>query len=166
VESIHDVVEFLKARKGHQTSRARRLKSTQPDHAAAHRATAGQYDAAISFLINLPNSPAPTDSAEKDLFLLDPLHLDDLPDDFVEELSLSPADTQDAQLMELLRIADRPLTINELMVGSLRKYNVRYKRTALSSRLYRMTQRGLIVSVPKQKGVYALSESNLDDEEK
>lgn len=83
--------------------------------------------------------------------------MDGLPDDLVKELAISRANKDDAQIIKLLRIAQRPLNISEVMIGLYRKFDVQPKRTGLSARLYRMASRGELTNV--EKGVYALPDT-------
>ena len=48
-------------------------------------------------------------------------NIDDLPEDVLEEIGLSVSFT--SKLVMLFRIANRPLTLNELTVGYYRRFN-------------------------------------------
>lgn len=105
--------------------------------------------------------------SDDDIFHLDPLDLDELPEELVSELSVSVSDTQDAQLLELLDIGNRPLNLNELLIASHRKHGMTYKRAALTARLYRLISSGKVQS--PSKGIYELVSDSLgnsaDDED-
>jgi len=94
-------------------------------------------------------------NADEVLFHINP---QDAPNDLLKELIPENPRTKDNQIIELLRIANRALTMNELLVGCFRKYNIEYKRTLLVGRLYKLSKRGLVVIVGK--GKYALIEGD------
>lgn len=134
----------------------------KPEWAAKHLHSVEMMQAVIT---HLALSPPATDAAieqstldQGDLFDLDPFKLDEIPAEFLKELKISKAETADAQIVALLRIAKRPLTISEIMIGLYRKFGEQHKRAALSSRLYRMTQAGIVTNAEDERGVYQLVE--------
>ncbi|HET6906556.1 MAG TPA: hypothetical protein VFH52_06385 [Rhodanobacteraceae bacterium] len=156
METIAEIIAFCKAQSAYHTKRAA-WRNIKPEAEASHKKFSAQFDAAVRLLERLPSqNPAGESgqSAQSDLFAIDPFDLDGLPEDLVSELTISRADQEDAQIIQLFRIAQRPLNINEVMVGLYRKFDVRQKRTAVSARLYRMAARGELVNV--EKGVYSL----------
>lgn len=104
----------------------------------------------------LSNEIDTSQTIERDLFSLADELLADLPSEVRDELSLSEADKFDAQATTLLRLARRPLSLNELIVGFYRKFGIQYKRPSITARLYRMLNNKAIVS--PSKGLYSLSE--------
>lgn len=167
--NISDALEFLNNRIQFHQSRAKRFnRNSHPSK--QHERTAQQHRDLITLLkslqVNATQKPVVSnETAQDDLFSLNPLKLDDLPEELVDDLNLSKSERRDAEILELFKIAERPLNINELMVGLYRKYEQRPKRNALSARLYRMAQRDDVHSVPHKKGLYAigpLEEENLD----
>lgn len=86
-----------------------------------------------------------------------------LPQDVIDELKISKADTADYQIVELLKIAGNPLSINEILAGLYRKFEVSTKRTALSARLYRMVQAKIIEKYGNQRGVYVLPKNEVNN---
>lgn len=165
MESIADVIAFCKDQAAFHEQKAAWPKS-KPHAAEAHRKLAKQFSSSAEILENIALETLPDSSPEQqDLFQIDPFDLDGLPEELVSELAISKADQEDAQIIQLFRIARRPLNINEVMVGLFRKFDVQSKRTALSARLYRMATRDELRSV--EKGVYALPMSlNLDFDKK
>lgn len=113
----------------------------------------GCYKDLLNILSNeIDTSP----TIERNLFSLADELLADLPSEVRDELSLSEADKFDAQATTLLRLAKRPLSLNELIVGFYRKFGIQYKRPSITARLYRMLNNKAIVS--PSKGLYSLSE--------
>jgi len=150
MQSIDEIIEFINGRFTFHTERANGLASKNPHASKLHETTATKHKKIIEYLESLkPN-------VDSDLFSINPLDLDDLDDDIVSELSLSDTDRFDAHITELLKIADRPLDLNEFIVGCARKYNVKYKRTQLTARMHKLVSKGLIDVVGK--GRYKLIE--------
>ncbi|AUM13578.1 hypothetical protein [Ketobacter alkanivorans] len=167
-ESILESIKFLKSKKSFQERKQRQLEKSNPNAAARHAESAEGFAKIISWfeecLANPPKRPVSSDDVEG-LFSLNPLDIDDLPEDFREEISITEGDKQDAQIIELMRIANRPLDLNEILIACWRKYNVQHKRNQLTARLYRLSKRGEIH--PVNKGTYALGagpESGQEDE--
>lgn len=153
MESIADVVEFCKSQGAYHAKKSAWHRMT-PEQAAKHKQLAEQFSGAVNLLVTMPAKITAGALDQADLFALDPFALDEFPDELVNELAISRADQEDAQIVQLFRIARRPLNINEVMVGLFRKFQVQSKRTALSARLYRMASRGDLSN--PEKGIYAL----------
>lgn len=109
--------------------------------------------AAMKFIDTLPEPPP----QEEGLFSLNPLDLRGLPAEFVADLKAGRDNEPETQILELMEIARRPVSIDELKVALYRKFNVEHKRNSLASRLYRMVQAGLVRSTEKRKGYYEIA---------
>lgn len=85
------------------------------------------------------------------------LGINDLPDSLKTGLNLSESDMLDYQIIELLEIAGRPLSIKELIIGLYKKFKVEVpERNPFASKLYRMTQSNQIKSTEGKRGYYEL----------
>ena len=167
MESIADLVAFCNQQIAFHSKRASYTKASEKQR-ESHASMAQDFTRVVLYLAKLKDAqdrpiaalePEVTQGSADEavaLFLIDPFDLSGLPPEVLEELSISQADQQDAQIVQLLRIAKRPLSINEITVGLFRKFQQQTKRTALSSRLYRMAARGDIENV--DKGVYAVAQ--------
>lgn len=161
MDNIDEFIKFLKSNHNFHERKARELK-LDPKRAAKHSQTAeGLQQIADWFEDYLaspsqpyPNSDTSANASVEDLFSLNPLEIDQLPEDFRNEISISESDRQDAQVIELLRLANRPLDLNELLIGCWRKFGIQYKRNQLTARLYRVSKRGDIYVVGK--GTYSI----------
>lgn len=160
--SIDEQVEFLKSQRAFHEKKAA-SKRIEPSRADTHLRLATKFTEVIQSLEALPQrDEAPvSDASVEDLFAIDRYDLSSLPDSLVEELSISRADEDDTQIIQLFRIARRPLSINEIMVGLYRKFGVQHKRSSLNSRLYRMANKGDLASVGK--GLYDLPTESTPD---
>ena len=162
MQSIVDVIAFCQEQRAFHESKAALPRYTDKQR-AAHQVLAKGFSDSIALIESMqaagvaPAQLTEAGSGSEDidkLFEIDPFDLSELPTELVEELSISAADHQDAQIIQLMRLAKRPLSINEILVGLFRKFGQQHKRNPLSARLYRIAQKGDIVSV--DKGVYAL----------
>lgn len=168
MQTITDYVRFLKFRQSYQDRNAQKFAKSNPRAAAKHIQSSLNYAAIIDW-INLqgdkPEVPQ-QHNADDDLFSLNLLDMKDIPEDLGKELNVSQSDTDDAQVLELLQIANRSLDLNELLIGSFRKYKIKHKRNLLTARIYRLIKRDLVHNVGK--GKYALGpapDDNNSDEE-
>lgn len=71
----------------------------------------------------------------KDIF--DIKNIDDLPEDVLEEIGLSVSFT--SKLVTLFKLANRPLTINELTVGFYRKFNEIKTKRQITLKLHNLS---------------------------
>ncbi|MCF6282410.1 MAG: hypothetical protein L3J28_09400 [Candidatus Polarisedimenticolaceae bacterium] len=155
MESVTDFIKFLKSRKSYHARKARQIVSVNPDAAKKHEQTGSKHGEIIDWLESYEANPSCQSSpADDDLFSLNPLDMQSLPEDLSVELSVSQSDTEDAQILELLRIANRSLDLNEILIGCYRKYDIKHKRNLLTARIYRLIKRDLAHNVGK--GTYAL----------
>jgi len=79
----------------------------------------------------------------------------DLPDELLEELSISKGDELDDQLVTVINACGREASLDQILVGLFRKFGVKQKRRFLQNKLYRMP---MIWSVEGKKGVYTTIE--------
>ncbi|NPV76246.1 MAG: hypothetical protein HPY59_07695 [Anaerolineae bacterium] len=157
---VSEHLKFLKSRQSFQERQMRKLQKSSPSAAAKHGESADGFAKIVrwfeDYLTNPPSAPISVSETTdtESLFSLNPLELDALPEEFRSEISISEGDIQDAQVVELFRIANRPLDLNEILIGCWRKFNVQHKRNQLTARLYRLVKRGQLHVVGK--GTYAL----------
>jgi hypothetical protein len=89
-------------------------------------------------------------------FELVPEDLEDLPPELIAELSISDGDQQEIDIMKLIEAEGGTISLDLLLVRWYRVKKAIIKRRALTSRLYRMQQKGRIFSVGGTKGIYSL----------
>lgn len=78
-----------------------------------------------------------------------------LPEELMSELSVSDADKAEFNIIALIDDAGGVATLDRILVALYRQSGEIMKRANLNARLYRMSQRGFIHSVPGKKGVYS-----------
>ena len=86
---------------------------------------------------------------EETLFYINPVDLVGIPGDILMELKLSESDIDNARLVSLFMKAGRPLSLNEIIIGSYRADSVKYKRNVLTSKLYRLVKSGALEAAGK-----------------
>ena len=153
MESIAEVVEFCQSQATFHLRRAKH-KNAGPQKVAAHEQLATKFASAAQLLAAAPKKSDLDSGPHESLFVVDPFDLGDLPSELVEQLAIPQSDQDDAKIIRLLRLAQRPLSINEVMVALYRRFGEVQKRNAVNARLYRMTQRGDLLKL--EKGVYTL----------
>lgn len=93
-----------------------------------------------------------------DLFSIEDSEIKKLPDSIKKSLNLHNK-TFELQTMiyELLKIAGRPLSVKELIIGLYKKYGYEvHKRNNFACKLSRMVTAKKIISDPKMRGYYCL----------
>ena len=88
--------------------------------------------------------------------------LSDLPDELLSELSGLEVDELEDQLVSVIKAYEGEADLNQILVGLYRKFKVVQKRRFIQQKLYRMSQRGLVWTVPGRKGHYSTSEPFAD----
>lgn len=100
--------------------------------------------------------PSKTDGVPRQLRLsLTPSDIDGLPADLIEELSITGSDKMEFSIVTMMDEAGGMMSLDQILVGLFRQTGEVHKRTAMTNRMYRMIQKGLIYSVPNKKGVYS-----------
>ena len=112
-----------------------------------------------------PSSPEIHSRPRQLRLALVPDDLDGLPEELIQELSIASSDKSEFTILTLLREAGGIMSLDQILVGLFKQTKEIHKRSAVTNRLYRMSQKGLVFSVPSKKGVYAdreISEAELD----
>lgn len=109
--------------------------------------------------LNLPKIPTgffdnPLTLTSKDLI--------GLPDELRAELSnLDEIETEILELFEIAKIElKEELVLDKVIAGLFYLTGKTYQRQAITAKMYKMSKKGLIFSVPKKKGVYTTRRSD------
>jgi len=154
-DSIDDYLFFLKKRIDYHSRKSRNLASINPRASALHEQTASNHTQIVNWFVEFQKDPPLNRKKIDDLFSIDVLDIDNLDEDIRQELNLTDSDVSDAQIIELLDIAGRPLDLNQIIIGSSRKYDVKHKRNQLTARIHRLVTKGQVKVAGK--GLYKLS---------
>lgn len=88
--------------------------------------------------------------------------IQDLPDELLQELSISDADRTDYAILQIVEECGGIASLDRILVGLYKTTGEVMKRSTLTSRAYRMVQKGNLFSVPTKKGVYSTHELTED----
>lgn len=98
---------------------------------------------------------------------LRPKDLEGLPPDLLAQISISKSDKLEHSILQCVEESGGIISIEVLLVKLYRSTGEVYDRNKLSTKLFRMSKKQLIFSVPKKKAVYSLNPidpSLLEDE--
>jgi hypothetical protein len=158
---------FVNEQVGIQTRLAKKYANDQ-QRSELHLAT---RDSFIDLLASMSEADSLLDAAEPSrnqvqtpVLTLQPDELDGLPSEVLSELSEGAVpDKADAALLQVLADRGGIASLDQIIVGLYKKTGEIVKRNTLTSKLYRMGQKGAIYPVPERKGVY--SARRLSEEE-
>lgn len=151
--------------------------ASDPRRSEKHRKTAAQFkdlieameildDPARQLMRNLqghnpiaelPTAVPPATKKTAKLYL-DLQEIEGLPDELIQELSVSEGDKIDYVIIRSVEECGGVASIDRILLSLYRKTNEVMKRTTLTSRLYRLVQKGQLFSVAGKKGVYSSRE--------
>jgi hypothetical protein len=157
--NLAESLAFVKAQGAYHVKQSDR-RDIDPAKSAKHKEIAGRFDALAQELERLGADDNAADANGVASTLPRQLRLgdiSDLPPSLRAELNISEADQSEQQIIEVIKGFDGIAAVDEILVGLYRKYKVEGKRRQLGSKLYRMTRKNLIHSVPKRRGLYSLT---------
>jgi len=85
--------------------------------------------------------------------IFDTNKIDDLPDDFKQEVNVLNIRQETKMLLKLFE-QKRQLSISEILVSLFRSCNLRKKRTWVSSTLYNLARRNIVKKLDGKRGIY------------
>jgi hypothetical protein len=85
-------------------------------------------------------------------YTLTPRDMAGLPEDLIAQLS--DLDQTEIEILELIDMAGGTLVLDKIIAGLFHLTGKSYQRQQMTAKLYRMSKKGLIYSVPKKKGLY------------
>ena len=88
--------------------------------------------------------------------------LSDLPDELLEELSITKVGELESQIFTVINAAGKKADLDKILVGLYQRFGVLQKRRPLANKLWRMTQKedGTIWASPDEKGTYQTTDPN------
>ena len=143
-----------------------------PRRKSLHRATSqGFSDLAEAMteaskeIEELRQRPDITPSASKGL-LVSMEEIEGLPPELVEELSVSDADMAEFAILDMIKERGGIVSLDHIVIGLYRITGEVHKRASATSKIYRMTQKGILFNVPGKKGVYSSTRLTTEDAER
>lgn len=164
---INKHLAFVNEQVGIQTRLAKKYAKDE-QRSALHTNTRDRF---IDLLSCLAEADALLEAAEPakaavqaPVLTLQPDELDGLPSELLAELSEGAVpDKADAALLQVLADRGGIASLDQIIVGLYKKTGELVKRNTLTSKLYRMAQKGSIFPVPDRKGVYSVRRLSEDD---
>lgn len=86
-----------------------------------------------------------------------------LPEQVIQELNITPSDKLEILIVDLINAAGGVLILDKIIAGLYHITGEAHQRNTLTAKLYRMSRKGLVFSVPKKKGVYTTSRPESSD---
>jgi hypothetical protein len=169
VGSLTSYVEFVKQQARFHESRAKRKDiASAPERQRLHLETAKKFNSLAADL-ELGQQALDTVAAQKQegssprqLSLL-PEDIKDLPEELLQQLSISEGDRTEFLIFSLVERAGGVLSLDKILIELWKKTGEIHKREKLTSRLYRMTNKGTLFNVSGKKGAYSTRELTEDE---
>ena len=143
-----------------------------PRRKSLHRATSQDFSdlaeamtEASKEIEELRQRPDITPSAAKGL-LVSMEEIEGLPPELVEELSVSDADMAEFAILDMIEERGGIVSLDHIVIGLYRLTGEVHKRASVTSKIYRMTQKGILFNVPGKKGVYSSTRLTTEDAER
>lgn len=114
-------------------------------------------------LLDAPQDVVATLLPKPNRFVLRPEELENLPEELIAELSATGADKTELAIFRAINNFGGAASLDQVIVDLYKKTSEIVKRTTLTSRLYRMQQKGLVYTVPGRKGIYSTTEVTLEE---
>jgi hypothetical protein len=89
-----------------------------------------------------------------------------LPAELLKELNVTDADTQEFLVERIIENAGGILSLDKILIAIYKETNKIERRTAITSRIYRMIHKGIIFPVGNRKGVYSTYKLSSEEIEK
>jgi len=155
-----DLVPFVNEQVTFHRNMAKKFEN-DAKRSGRHTETAAQFLALLAAMEAALQRPAVLDAADGkkpvQLFLtLD--EVNELPEELLQELSFSEADKTEYAILRIIEECGGVSSIDRILFSLYKKTKEILKRTSLTSKLYRMVQKGQIFPVPTKKGVYSTKE--------
>jgi len=165
MNSLEDNIAFVNNQEKFHIERAK-IFANNPYKKTKHLETAEKFENLALFINSLANEKEPEKEQKKFTQLklsLSPQDIEDLPEDLIKELSISDADKAEFVILNMIEEAGGIMSLDQIIVGLYKLTNEINKRNAITNRMYRMGNKGLIHAVPNKKGVYSLEPISDED---
>lgn len=157
---VKDQISFQERMVRKFSSDPKRQKLHQ-ESAAKFKELMGDLEAADKKLDDPAFAPKPLALIQQ--LSLFPKEYEDLPDELKKELSISEADKTEHMILALMEEAGGIISLDRILVGLYTKTGDIHKRVTMTSRMYRMSQKGYAYPVPGKKGVYSIRQLTEDE---
>jgi hypothetical protein len=171
VDIVGRHLSFVKEQATIQEKLARKFEE-QPWRKNLHEESAAQFRSLVDDIViaqRLINDAVDTversRTAVKNLSLTSE-DLEGLPKELLKELNVTEADTQEFMLERIIETAGGILSLDKIIIAIFKETGKIEKRSAITSRIYRMIHKGIIFPVGNKKGIYSTHRLSKDDIER
>ena len=164
MDNIRDYLPFVKSQGDFHYRQSERFADDERRH-AFHYSTAQKFYGLLDLLKDFKDWSRPPQQTGTGL-IVSPGELKDLPEELIQELSVTESDKIDYSIVELVNSHGGVASLDRILVGLYKETNEVPKRHNLNARIYRMMQKRLLYGVPGKKGVYSsrpLSEEEIEE---
>ena len=167
---LNEHIEFVNTQITLQEKLAVKFKA-EPKRQRLHLNTADSYKQLLAKIVEADRLldeaalDSPRKVSVKQSLALSPKDLEGLPEELLKELILSDADKAEFTISNLIEEVGGVISLDKLLIAYYKKTGDILKRSAMTSRLYRMAIKGMTFNVPGKKGYYSnveLSEKEVD----
>lgn len=174
--SIENYRDFVKSQQDYHQHSATRMREKSPDRSQRHNELAQKFGGLLAAIdASLAKTSQAGDSAPSDnqsslaplpegqyaasLFsnpvAILPEDLVGLPEELIEQLGITETDRFEMNVLNLVnQAAGKTMSLEKILLGLFHMTKEVHNRTQLANRLYRMTKKGRIYTVPGKKGIY------------
>jgi len=144
-----------------------------PRRRRLHSITAAKFEELLAAMkeaaARLDATPAPV-APEASPLELNPEDLIGLPSELLAQLNITESDKLDGAIVEIIASSGGTMLLDKLLIALYKRTGEIQQRNQLISRLYRLSKKGKVFSVPKKKGFYTTirpehTEEHADKEE-
>lgn len=154
MKTVEDHIAFVNEQSAFHRRQAERYANDRRRN-SAHAATAESFDELANFLTEKAQDKG--QASEVDGINLSWSEIKQVPEELLAELSVTESDRFDFSIVELIDKCGGVASLDRILVELYKSTSEVYKRTALNARLYRLSQKGLLFTLPGKKGVYSTS---------
>ncbi|KAA3629391.1 MAG: hypothetical protein DWQ09_03825 [Proteobacteria bacterium] len=87
-----------------------------------------------------------------------PSDLEGLPEELIKQLAIGPSEQADFQILSIIEEYGGVASLDQIIIALYKKTGEISERSKLNSKLYRISQKGLIKNVEGKKAVYAIKD--------
>ena len=164
---IDEKISFVKEQIDFQEKQAKKF-SSDAWRQGLHKGSADKYRDLVSFIesqqkkieeLEISNAfDKASPPSQLSQFNLSFEEVQALPEDLIKELSFSDSDKTEFLIQNLIAEYGGLASLDRILVGIFKKTGEVHKRNAITAKVYRMVNKGMLFSVPTKKGVYSIKE--------
>ena len=169
MSSLENFIPFVNGQIEFHEKQANKFSGSNEFRKKMHLSTSEKFKelhtSMLEAMDSLLNNGSTAKSTPSKLSLI-PEDLEGLPEELINELSISEADKTEFLILNIIQENGDVASLDKILVGIYKKNGEIMKRPTLTARLYKMSQKDLIFNVQGKKGVYSTRELSPEEIEK